>query len=226
MFPQENPYQRRVWELQQEIFQCPFLNSNKSPNCINELDPSVLDPEQELGPDSIFVGQYYGEIDGVPKILFVGKNPNSKPGDFGPKGNLNLAGIGSIAEILPEEYYARYFEGVSHDSDSPQLYGIKQWDLYTDPFWGIERILTYLYPDNLKIREGFAYSNAVLCKGCADAGNPGEIMWNNCIRKARWLRQTIEALKPDIIFIFSIAKDDSTWDHFNEENKVVDHEDF
>ena len=199
----QNSYQVQIWDLQKQIFRCE--------DCHEEI------PDNVLGPDSIFVGEQYGTNPEIPKILFIGINPNSLESEFGTRRN--------IIQIYESDYETtvnstQYYQDFLHGT--PDFGGFDQINIYTS-IWGIRRLLTSLY-DIDGMEENFAMTNAIQCTGPNNDndGFPNRTMIKQCLER-RWLRRTIEILTPDIIFIFSVGETrDSTWSLFTH---VVDNED-
>lgn len=210
-------YQENVWELQKEVFKCVCLKINNEPTCFHSFNEKEV--SKSIFPDGIFVGKNYGKL--KPKILFIGNNPNSSEFDFGNPNSLINGMRRQISDVTAHEYQKYYFSGIPNRG----FYGFTDFPLYTDQNWSITRILKFLFPDEPDLLEGFAFTNAILCKGKLSEGRADPIMRNNCIRSQQWLRKTIEILEPDIIFIFSISStNNSTWTDFSIENGVVDGE--
>jgi hypothetical protein len=124
--------------------------------------------------------------------------------------------------VSPTRYYKDYFNGVKiiKAQRLHRFGGFIKFNIYSNS-WAIKRVLIDLF-DIPHIAENFAMTNAIQCTGPRKRGLPTKVMKENCIQQQQWLRQTIELLEPDIIFIFSVGSTtDSTWQLFTLENHLV-----
>ncbi len=218
-------YQENAWKLQKQIYRCPGLQNHPENNesCYASLPEEVK--RDHWSPDAIFVGSCYGKIKDVPRILFIGNNPNSQDDNFGTLMSVEKCYEDQWEETEAAQFYNDYYRG--KDLGIKQFRGI----INDRPFlnhqeeneeegWGIKRILLELFPSTPQILEAFACTNGVLCKGPGKSGNPDKILRNNCMAYYNWIRKTIKILDPEVIFIYSVP----TWNNFSVENGVVDDE--
>ena len=222
-------YQEDMWELQKQIYRCPGLQEHPENNvsCYSSLPEEVR--RDHFGPDDIFVGRFYGQVKGIPRILFIGNNPNSQGDNFGILKSVKECYGPQWEEISHAQFYQDYYCGTDHGTflyrgiieDRPFL---NHQEGNEDEGWGIKRILQDLFPLTPQITEAFACTNGVLCKGLGLSGRPDETLRDNCTAHYQWIRKTIEILCPDFIFIYSVADENSTWSNFSIENGVVDNE--
>jgi hypothetical protein len=190
------------------------------------LNPLIK--KYRISPDSVFVGKEYGVNIRIPKILFIGNNPNSKLLDFGTlKSILDAYGPDFESSIDSHTFYTDYFHGKR--IKSKKYSGLKSFELYKDPEreYHIVSILKKILPqikDN-KYPQCFAIANGVHCMGFknSDRGTPHKKMRENCMVYLAWIRKIIETLEPDVTLIFSLKENDSTWASFTVDNGVVDH---
>lgn len=214
----QNKYQERLWALQKSIFHCSGLieYSTTAGSCHEFLHDDVI--ANQLGPDSIIVGETYGKIEDFPRILFIGDNPNSTSADFGTLHSIQeVYDENWMTTISAHKFYSDFFDG------SPDFDGFNTFNIYKDG-WCIQRVLSGLFPqfDPYDLAQSFAMTNSVLCKGRGDRGNPSIHLRRQCMNKHSWLRKTIELLQPEIIFIFSVSQDNSAWSEFTIENKLIE----
>ena len=209
-----------LWNLQKDIFLCPALSQSNTITCYADLAPEVI--ESKLGPDSTFIGQHYGVDPNLPKILFIGNNPNSTESDFGTLASVNKVFGRDLKDISAAEFYRTYYTG--YKDEKYEFTGLKGFNLFKKPEWSIKRVINDLFNVNSSKRQIFAYTNGVLCKGKGEWGAPAGKMRLNCLKAMRWLRRTLEVLRPEIIFIFSIGQTNSLWSKFTVRNGVIDKE--
>ena len=188
----ENHYQKEMWALQQEIYTCPCLQKGPN-NCYEGLQ------DRRFGPDSIYVGEYYGQIKSHPKILFIGNNPNSEEKDFGIKMN-TLKFIKQNLNLQPSEFYQAFYNG--WNSANTRLTGVIRFKHKPKMDSILKKIFT-TFNENLDLVQTIAITNSVLCKGNEKDGAPAGNMRKNCTSTQFWLQKTLQILKPDLIFIFS-----------------------
>ena len=198
----ENKYQKEMWTLQQQIYNCPCLRKGNE-SCYNGLQ------DRQFGPDAIYVGEYYGKIKNHPKILFIGNNPNSSETDFGIKMN-TVKYMTQNPKVRPYDFYHTFYNGWK--STEMDLTGIKGFDHKPKINQVLENIFTG-FKENIDLVKTIALTNSVLCKGTGKDGAPAGNMRRNCTSHQFWLKQTLQLLQPDTIFIFS----GETWDDFIEE---------
>lgn len=204
-------YQQRIWNLQKEIFRCSCLVPEASPSCAADVDPQVIN--DELGPDSIYVGSQYGES-GFKKILFIGMNPNMQPNTFGSPRSIEtvLRHFDQIDD--PTDVFRYLAEG--YQENDVNYEGYANWDLFHNLQWSISRVFKEFFPTYPDILYRFALTNATLCRGNRSSGNPTNQMRNNCIQQ-QWLKRTIDILSPDVVFTFSVR----TFETISVENGIV-----
>ncbi|MFX1295490.1 MAG: hypothetical protein ACFFD2_11660 [Promethearchaeota archaeon] len=212
----EIDYHKRIWELQKKIFSCSCLNPNQSPTCYPDLHENVI--KYKYSSDSIYIGKDYGKTKDFPRILFIGNNPYSKPNDFGTLYSVLKIYGNDLLSIRYKDFFKSYFNGI------PGFKGVKQFTLFNDETWSISRIFKDIFSIDTNRIQPFSLTNGVLCMCRGARGAPTGRMRKNCIKKQGWLRKTLKILEPDIIFIFSIGEDNSTWSAFTKENMDIDKE--
>jgi hypothetical protein len=198
-------YQEKIWQLQQQIFVCPLLDRKQKGSCIPDLNGDAL--KARILPDYIFVGNKYGQLQDIPKILFIGNNPNSDASYFGTLSTIHDIFPNTLEKITAAEYFHKVFGGDENAGYS----GFKDFKMYTNPIWSIKKLLSELFPGKCEVIEAFALTNSVLCKGNGDSGAPTGCLRENCLNRQNWLQKTISILEPDLIFVFSVGNSDSTW---------------
>lgn len=216
-------YQNKMWKLQQSIFECPnkyaeFNFSKFEGSCLEDIPANDL-LDRNI-PDAAFVGDKYGELN-IPKILFIGNNPNSSNDYFGPPHSISSHFKGKkLEEIEAEEFYEVYYTGNNN------LHGFSQDEVMInnqgyDQMWGIQPIMEYLYGENDQILRAISFTNGIFCKGPSSQGKPSSHMQKNCVLRKGWLRKIIEILEPEIIFISAKF----FWEHFEKKWYLIDEED-
>ncbi len=173
----------------------------------------------KICPDSIYVSPNYGKED-LAKIVFIGNNPIWKEQYFGTKKSVLKVYSDDFDSINPEQFYKKLFNGTKFGDE--KFPGYSEFDLFSNEFWSIKRILAYIFPDEPQLIKSFACTNGVLCMGRKDkknsTGAPIGDMEMNCIKNKRWLRKTLEILEPDLILSFSIP----TWNNISVKMGVID----
>jgi hypothetical protein len=213
-------YQQRMWKLQKEIFHCPglFGSSSQSGSCRPFLPSEIT--TSRISPDSVFVGNSYGIHPTMPKILFIGNNPNSDPEDFGT--------LKSIIDTFLENYECSLDANTFYDiffHGNSDFHGFKDFPYYNKNEYSIVSVLQRVFPQISEeiLTQCFALANGVFCMGTVgDNNTPHCGMRDNCMLNIAWIRKVIEVIEPDIIFIFSLRQEESTWAYFSVENCLME----